>query len=135
MENGKLKADHPHFVRAASSLALLLIMLFPSCGRNDDPFIGRWVVEKVHVEFNENGSTPEMVRQLGEMEKGNVIEISSDSVLCLISDGDTLKGLCSLHGTQLTFGGKPFGTLERGRIRTETDTPLGKVGVCYKKDY
>lgn len=94
--------------------------------------IGRWTVEKVNVEFNEQIATPEMVRQYGEMEKGNVIEISKDSVLTFISEGDTLRGKCSLSGTQLFCDGKVFGRYEKQLI-TESNTPLGKVIVYYRK--
>ena len=112
---------------------LVAMMLLSSCHRSSDPFIGCWTVEKVNVEFNEAIATPEMVRQYGEMEKGNVIEITKDSVMMFVSDGDTLRGPCSLQGTQLFFDGKPFGNLTDGTLTTETVTPLGKVKVYYQK--
>lgn len=85
------------------------------------------------MEFNEQIATPEMVRQYGEMEKGNVIEICKDSVLTFISEGDTLRGRCSLRGFQLSCDGKPFGRYENGYIETEAVTLLGMVRVVYKK--
>ena len=111
----------------------VLIILLSSCHRNDDPFFGRWTVDRVNVEFDEYKATPEMVRQYGELEKGNVIEISNDSVLTFISDGDTLKGQCSLRGQQLLLDGKAFGKIEDGLLTTETSTPLGKVRVVYRR--
>lgn len=95
--------------------------------------MGRWTVERVHVEFNEHIATPEMVRQYGEMEKGNVIEIGKDSVLTFISEGDTLRGKCSLRGTQLFVDGNPFGCFENARLETRTATPLGEMVVIYKR--
>ena len=81
-------------------IAVLLLLLVASCHR-DDPFIGRWKVEKVNVDFNEQIATPEMVRQYGELEKGNVIEISKDSVLTFVSDGDTVRGRkCIARGSR-----------------------------------
>ena len=68
-----------------------MLLLLTSCHRNNDPLIGRWTVEKVNVAFDENLASPEMVKQLGEVEKGNVIEIGNDSTMMFISDGDTLK--------------------------------------------
>jgi hypothetical protein len=90
-------------------------------------------VEKVNVEFNEQIATPEMVRQYGELEKGNVIEIAKDSIISLISEGDTLTGRCSLKGNQLFMDGTPFGRYENGTIHTESSTPLGIIKVVYKK--
>ena len=114
-------------------LSLILLMLLCACTAKKDPLIGRWTVEKVNVEFNEQIATPEMVRQYGEMEKGNVIEISKDSVLTFISDGDTLRGKCSLSGTQLFFDGKVFGRYENGQIETDVVTPIGVIKVLYFK--
>lgn len=114
-------------------IVALLFLLLASCHRGDDPLIGRWTVEKVNVEFNENIATPEMVRQYGELEKGNVIEISKDSLLTFISDGDTLRGQCSLKGTQLYCNGKLFSQIDDGTLITETSTPIGKVKVRYRK--
>ena len=114
------------------SVALMLVLL-ASCHRNKDPFFGRWTVEKVNVEFKEDLATPEMVRQYGEMEKGNIIEIGKDSVMTFISVGDTLKGRCSLRGVQLLHEGNPFGRYDHGLIETETVTPLGKVKVVYRQ--
>ena len=124
---------HPHPVRDAMSVAMMLVLL-ASCHRNQDPFFGRWTVEKVNVEFREDLATPEIVRQIGALEKDNILEIAKDSVLTLITDGDTLRGLCSLRDGQLYVEGTPLGWYEQGRIYTETLTPLGKVKVVYSKD-
>lgn len=96
--------------------------------------MGRWSVDKVNVEFNEDLATPAMVRQYGEIERGNVIIMSADSVLTFITDDDTLRGRFVLKGTSLYCGETLFGILENGVITTETLTPLGKVRVSYKKD-
>ena len=114
-------------------LAITTVLLLASCHRTSDPLIGRWTVEKVNVEFNESIATPEMVRQYGELEKGNVIEISQDSMLTLISDGEKLVGRCSLRGQQIYQDNTLFGRLEGKRLITEEVTPLGKVTVCYKQ--
>lgn len=114
-------------------LSLILLLFLCACTGKQDPLIGRWTVEKVNVEFNEQIATPEMVRQYGELEKGNVIEISKDSVLTFISEGDTLRGRCSLRGFQLSCDGKPFGRYENGHIETEVITPIGVIKVLYFK--
>ena len=85
------------------------------------------------MDFDESKSTPEMVRQFGEMEKGNVIEIGQDSTLVFISDGDTVRGKCSLKGSQLFCDGKLFGSLEDGKLITQNKTPIGTIEVVYLK--
>ena len=114
-------------------LLAMMVLLLASCHHNEDPFFGRWTVEKVNVEFDETKSTPEMVRQYGELEKGNLIEISKDSVLTFISDGDTLRGKCSLRGQSLYCQEVLFGQFKNGLILTETLTPIVNVKVSYKK--
>ena len=112
---------------------MIIVCWLSSCVGRQDPLIGRWSVEKVNVEFNENLATPEMVRQYGELEKGNVLEIRADSVLTLVSGGDTITGRCSLKGKQLFCEGRFFGRLEGGKIHTHAQTPLGTIGVIYTK--
>ena len=112
-------------------LSLTLLLLLGACVGRHDPFFGRWEVERVNVEFDESKASPEMVRQFGEMEKGNVIEINKDSLLTFISDGDTLRGHCSLKGETLYCDGTVFGVIRDGVLMTETSTPLGKVEVFY----
>lgn len=114
-------------------LAITAVLLFASCHRASDPLIGRWTVEKVNVEFNEQIATPEMVRQYGEMEKGNVIEITKDSILTFVSEGDTLKVQCSLKGQQLYCDGVVFGILKDGKLVTESNSPIGTIVVTYQQ--
>ena len=119
--------------RGATILSLLSLLFLISCLSNNDPLIGRWAPEKVNVDFDENIATPEMVRMFGEIDKANIIEISKDSVLVFISDGDTLTSRYSLQGQTLYMNGKPFAQYLGGRLVTEEITPLGKVIVQYSK--
>ena len=93
--------------------------------------MGHWTTEKVNVDFDENIATPEMIRQLGELDKNNTIDITSDSLLVLVSNGDTLTSRCSLRGQTLFIDGKPFAQCSEGCLITEETTPLGKVTVQY----
>ena len=110
-----------------------ILLSFFSCHRNQDTLVGRWIVDKVNVDFHEDVATPEMVRQFGEMEKGNVMEISLDSVSTMIMDGDTLTGRYSMQDGKLLWNGEPFGKWEDGLIKTEALTPMGTVRTSYKK--
>lgn len=111
----------------------LLLGISISCVHHHDSLVGHWTAEKVNVDFDENTTTPEMVRQLGEMDKNNSIDITSDSLLVLVSNGDTLTSRCSLRGQILFSDGAPFAQLSEGRLITEETTPLGKVTVQYAR--
>lgn len=116
---------------------LLLLGLFATlfgCNRNQDTLIGTWTVDKVTVQFDERQSTPELVRQIGEMEKGNVVSIGSDSTLVFKGLDTEWQGRISLNndGT-LMCNGTSFGTWKDGQIVTQTDSPLGEVVVVYRK--
>ena len=117
-------------------LFIALGLMLAACQPNTDSLIGTWTVDKVNVQFDEQRSTPELVKQIGEMEKQNVITISKDSTLNFKGLEETLNGRISLKGDgTLLFGGTLFGTWKNGEIVTRTDSPLGEVVVTYKKHY
>lgn len=111
-----------------------LLLLLVSCSPKEDPFLGRWIVDKVNVDFDTEETTPEMVRQIGVMEKNNVVVISADSLLTLINEGDTVQYSCSLRGNQILCDGELWGSFEKSRIITKTSSPMGSVKVLYKKE-
>lgn len=111
----------------------LVLLILASCAPKDDPFFGRWTVDKVNVDFDADWATPEMVRQFGSMEKDNVVMISNDSVLTLVMDGDTMHGKCSLQGARIMVDSEPWGWFEEGIIKTVTSTPMGNVKTSYVK--
>ena len=114
-------------------LIVSALLLLAACAPKEDAFIGRWTVDKVNVEFDEEWATPDMVRQVGAMEKNNVVVISADSLLTLVNEGDTVQYRCSLRGSQILCDGEPWGRFEGGIIKTETSSPMGSVKVSYKK--
>lgn len=114
-------------------LFFLLAFLLCTC-RHSETIFGEWVVDKVNVQFDENRNTPELVKQLGEMERQNKIVIGNDSIL-------SFKGLdtqwqrpfqMDTRGT-LFVDGVAFGQLEDGRLITTTPSPLGAIVVTYRK--
>lgn len=113
---------------------LVLALTLCTCTSKTDPFFGTWTVSKVNVQFDEQLSTPELVKQVGEMEKQNVIKISSDSIL-------TFKGLdiewqdrISLKNETLLRNGAVFGTWKNGEIVIRSDSPLGEIIIVYRKE-
>ena len=114
-----------------AGLAVALI----ACHRNPtDSLIGTWTVDKVNVQFDERRSTPELVKQMGEMERQNVITISKDSTLTFKGLEEEIQGRIKLenNGT-LLFDSVVFGIWKEGQIITRTDSPLGEIVVTYRK--
>lgn len=111
-----------------------LTALLCACDRQKDSIIGTWTVDKVNVQFDERHSTPELVKQIGEMERQNSFSISTDSTLTFKGLDAEWQGRISLKsdGT-LTCNSTNFGSWKEGRIVTRTGSPLGEVVVTYKK--
>lgn len=121
-----MKKYFPYFVG--------LVLLLSACTENCGTLIGSWVVDKVNVQFDENRSTPELVKQVGEMEKGNSIVISADSVLIFKSLEGERRGRLSLSdGRTLLVDGILFGQWKDGEIVTTEVSPLGEIVVRYRK--
>lgn len=113
---------------------LCLSAILCACHHKSDPFFGTWTVDKVNVQFDEQHSTPELVKQIGEMERQNVISIAADSTLTLKGMDDLVQGRLSLKsdGT-LLLEGVAFGQWKDEMLITKTTSPLGEVVVRYKK--
>ena len=113
---------------------LALALALGSCTSETDSLIGTWTVSKVNVQFDEQRNTPELVKQVGEMEKQNVISISKDSTLVFKGLEEEWQGRASLKNDTLLLEGTAFGIWKNGVIVTRTDSPLGEVIVTYKKE-
>jgi len=118
-------------------LLFISLLLLLSCSKSEG-IIGTWTVEKISFDFDERKSTPEMIRQLGLIEKHNTLIFKNDSIVHITMaamDSDykyTLnpEGTISLepdthHITHFS--------LKNSVITTETDTPIGKMIIKYKK--
>ena len=105
-----------------------------ACHHKADPLFGTWTVDKVNVQFDEQHSTPELVKQIGEMERQNVISITADSTLTFKGMDDSLQGRLSLKndGT-LLLDNADFGQWKDGQIITRTGSPGGEITVSYRK--
>ena len=120
-------------VTRSFALVMAILLFASSCDTEKNPLVGHWTVDKVSVDFDENRSTPQMVKQIGEMEKGNVIDINIDSTLLFISDKDTTQFRYSLEGNHIYCGGEEFAELRDGVLMTSKKTVLGAVKVSYKR--
>lgn len=106
-----------------------------ACEPVHDSIVGTWTVEKVKVQFDESRTTPELVKQVGEMERENTFSISADSVLVFKGIDETSRGRFNLVGdSTILVDGKVFGTWMNGQIITKTTSPLGEVVIYYNKE-
>ena len=87
------------------------------------------------MHFDEQRSTPEVVKQIGEMEKQNRFTISKDSILVFNGlETETTGRISSDKQGRLFLDGAPFGQWKDGQIVTTTASPIGEIIVVYKKD-
>lgn len=108
--------------------------MYCSCDRKQDTLIGTWTVDKVNVQFDEKHNTPELVKQIGEMERQNSFSINADSLL-------TFKGLDTKWQSKINLrsdgtlicNDENFGTWKEGQIVTRTGSPLGEIVITYRK--
>ena len=114
-------------------LLLALSTMYCSCTQKADSLIGTWTVSKVNVQFDEQRSTPELVKQIGEIEKQSVISISNDSTLFFKGLEEEWQGKASLRNDTLFLDETAFGLWKNGEIITRTNSPLGEVIVTYNK--
>lgn len=111
-----------------------MTLLLASCTNHSDSLIGDWVVEKVNVQFDENRSTPELVKQIGEMEKQNAFSINADSLLVFKGLDETWQEQVKLkNGDKLYCGDDLFGTWRENMIVTRILSPIGEIVVTYRK--
>ena len=115
-------------------LLLAFAMILSACTQKADSLIGIWTVSKVTVQFDEQRSTPELVKQVGEMERQNVISISKDSILTFKGLEDSWQDRICLKNDTLLREGTAFGIWKDDRIITRSGSPLGEVAVTYKKE-
>lgn len=113
---------------------LSLAFLVCSCQQKADSLIGEWTADKVNVQFDEKRSTPELVKQIGEMEKQNHFTISNDSVLIFKGLNHEAQGHVKADAQgNLFLDGEMFGHWKDGKITTKTASPLGEIIVVYTK--
>ncbi len=107
-------------------------LLLDGCKHRDTLF-GTWITDTINIEFDESKSTPELVKQFGEMEKNNCIVLSQDSTMRFQGSEEKLPGLFDLRNDTLFYNGQVFGLLKNNRIHTTKKTILGVITVSYKK--
>ena len=125
----------PKFQPMKKCIIFLLCLIAISCKRPSDPLFGTWKATKVHVDFDIKYTTPDMVKQIGEMEKQNRLEIKADSTMSLGGNGFILEGQVKLLSDgKLYCNDELFGIWADGKITTRTPSPFGEITVEYTKE-
>ena len=119
-----------------SFLTLLsFAILTLACTHKPETLIGDWTVDKVNVQFDENRTTPELVKQIGEMEKQNRISIGNDSTLVFKTLDNEAQGRMTVDKQGVVYcDGQKFGLWKDGTIVTAVPSPLGEITVTYRQE-
>lgn len=115
-------------------LFLSLSFLLCACHDTSDSLMGNWKADKVNIQFDENQSTPEIVKQVGEMERQNHFSINKDSILVFQGMDTEWQGRLTLsENGVLMCDGQIFGQWKESEIVTQTPSPLGEIVIVYRK--
>lgn len=121
-------------MKKAFGLLFSLPFLLFACTDKPDALMGDWMAYKVNVQFDENKNTPELVKQIGEMEKANTFSITTDSLLIFKGLEESWRERVTLKkGEKLYCNDEYFGLWKDGQIVTRTPSPLGEIVVTYRK--
>ncbi len=123
---------------------LALVIFVSSCTTGPKgKLIGTWKAKKVETAFDEQQTTPEMLKQVIEMQKETYFKIINDSMLLIISPDKTHEATWSLNPADKTisysFNGpmgylNKLGILKDGKIVAKSVTQLGEITIYYEKE-
>ncbi len=127
-----------------TGLMFVVSILIASCGGSaESKLVGTWKAQKVETDFDEQYTTPEMLRQVVEMQKETYFRIIDDSTLIIISPGNTHETKWTLDPDDQSityfFDNDPnylnkLGTYSSGKIISESKTPLGIITIHYEME-
>ena len=122
---------------------LLLLLVFSCSSSTESRMKGDWKVTDVQTDFNEDEVTPEMLKQVVEMQKQTFFRILNDSTMVIISNNNTHEAKWFIDDEtkeiSYIFGGTVstphvLGKLKNGVIVSESTTPLGAMTIIYSKE-
>ena len=123
---------------------IILAFIFISCGQSiEKKLIGTWKVADVSTEFNEDEVTPEMLRQVVEMQKQIYFRFMNDSTMVIISNNDTHEAswVINEEDNVITYffedmeaQANRLGKYSEGQIINQTNTALGTMTITYEKE-
>jgi len=128
------------------AFGILIAMVLFSCQSSpESKLIGTWKVAEVKTDFDESRTTPETIKQVVEMQKQTFFKIVNDTVMVIISTGNTYEAKWKLnpedHSITYTFDEwndhiipSKLGVYKDNQIITETKMAMGKMLVYFEKE-
>lgn len=124
-------------------IGVISLLWLASCSSPEKKLIGTWKVQDVETNFDEQSVSPEMLRQVIDMQKQTYFRILNDSTMIIISNDNTheAKWVLNSDDNMITFFFEGMETVPNTlgkytdtRIISETSTPLGKMIIFYEKE-
>ena len=132
--------------KAIFAFGILLAMVMVSCQNSpESKLIGTWKVVDVETDFDANRTTPQMIKQVVDMQKQTFFKIINDSVMVIISTGNTYESKWKLNpedqSISYTFDDwdentTPFtlGIYDGKQIVSESEMAMGQMIVHFEKE-
>ena len=127
-------------------IGVLVMMGLISCQNSpESKLIGTWKVVEVETDFDETRSNPQMIKQVVETQKQTYFRILSDTMMVIISTGNTYEAKWKLNpddqSITYTFNewddnSIPFelGVYVDKQIISESNMAMGKMVVYFEKE-
>ncbi len=127
--------------------SIIILTLFSgiyACSSNpSDKLIGTWRAADVDAAFDEQLATPEMLKQVIQVEKQLFFKFLNDSTMHIHTMDQTLKaywffdeesGRIDYRFAEAASTLSELGVYKDGNIIAESQTALGKLTITYRKD-
>ncbi len=123
---------------------ILIAIIAVSCQQSiEKQLTGTWKVSDVQTDFDETKVTPEMLRQVVDMQKKTYFRILNDSIMVIISNNLTHEAKWHFNKETseiiYSFTGMEnmsniLGKYEGKAIISKSNTPLGVITTTFEKD-
>ncbi len=123
---------------------VIISVIAVSCSQSPEKQLtGTWKVSDVQTDFDETKVTPEMLRQVVDMQKQTFFKILNDTIMVIISNNVTHEA--KWHFNKETseiiyfFVGMEnmshtLGKFEENKIVSKSNTPLGVITTTFEKE-
>lgn len=121
----------------------LFIGIYACSSNPSDKLIGTWRAADVDAAFDEQIATPEMLKQVIQVEKQLFFKFLNDSMMNIHTMDQTLKaywffdeesGIIDYRFAEAASSLSELGVYKDGAITTESQTALGKLTITYRKE-
>ncbi|MBU1008688.1 MAG: hypothetical protein KKD74_01010 [Bacteroidetes bacterium] len=131
------------FSRSVIGLVMMVIIAYSCNSGSGNKMIGTWKAADVKIDFDEQMSSPEMLKQVAEREKQTYLNFVNDTVLNIVTGENTYKafwvmdektGLINYRFDDAGVSMNELGHYVDKTIVASSSTPLGTITITYKKE-